>query len=383
MCSSSPWGHVALAHEGLEVRAELHRVGRIHVDGLHLAAEALVSGEGVHHHQGIAQDQPVHPPVAVLVCLEQPIAEGEVALPEEIEHVHLAVAGMPLQGFEDRGGGQPLVHEQGQGRHVEGEPLGLPGPVEGRGEGGVVTPGGRRLLLAELRLRADLGPEQGARLGVGVAPGAPFLAGPARALLRRRLPAGHLDSLPRRGACCLAKAARHVPGIRGRRSRAMAGLDPPIDEGQLFGAQIHPAVCHQAQDEILERVGQPGLGQRLVVAEVTTRGPEAVQDPSDVFARYRIAERAEAVPYRLFDGYELIPVPPDHFADDVEQFRVHGASQQRHAAHRLDPFHQTMEPRILHLVDQVRRGREVEELRVFVHHEFQAQDREDGCSGKI
>ena len=65
-------------------------------------------------------------PVAVLVCLEQPIAEGEVALPEEIEHVHLAVAGMPLQGLQDRGGGQPLVHEQGQGRHVEGEPLGFP-----------------------------------------------------------------------------------------------------------------------------------------------------------------------------------------------------------------------------------------------------------------
>ena len=176
-------GHVALAHEGLEVRAELHRVGRIHVDGLHLAAEALVSGEGVHHHQGIAEDQPVHPPVAVLVCLEQPIADGEVALPEEIEHVHLAVAGMPLQGLQDRGSGQPLVHEQGQGRHVEGEPLGLPGPVERRGKRWIVTVGGRQLLLAELRLHADVGPQQRARLGVRIAAGAPSPFGPARLLL--------------------------------------------------------------------------------------------------------------------------------------------------------------------------------------------------------
>ena len=143
-------GHVALAHEGLEVRAELHRVGRIHVDGLHLAAEPLVSDEGVHHHQGIAEDQPVHPPVAVLVCLEQPIVDGEVAFPEEIEHVHLAVAGMPFEGFQDRGGGQPLVHEQGQGGYVEGEALGLSGPVEeGPGErlqrGGVFACRGKLL----------------------------------------------------------------------------------------------------------------------------------------------------------------------------------------------------------------------------------------------
>ena len=158
-------------------------------------------------------------PIPVLVCLEQPIADGEAALPEEIEHVHLAVAGIPLQGFEDRGGGQPLVHEQRQGRHVEGEPLGLPGPVEGRGEGGVVAPGGRRLLLAELRLRAGLGPEQGARLGVRVAPGAPLLAGPVRVLLRRLLPAGHR---------CFFRAGLRVEGrgrqgLAARKSRAFNG----------------------------------------------------------------------------------------------------------------------------------------------------------------
>ena len=155
----------------------------------------------------------------------------------------------PFEGLHDRGGGQPLVDEQGQRRHVEREPFGLAGPVEKglrqrlqladfgarsgqllacgvevvvgyavgvcladvggeprdalaqrgdlrlrplarrvpsvpverRRQRRVVAPGGGLLFLAELRLRADLGPEQRARLGVPVAlgPSSLVLPGPS------------------------------------------------------------------------------------------------------------------------------------------------------------------------------------------------------------
>ena len=139
-------GHVALAHERLEVRAELHRVGRVHVDGLDLAAEPLVAEQRVHHHQRVAEDHPVHPPVPVLVCLEQPVADGEVALPEEVEQVDLPVPGVSFQRLEDGRRREALVHEQGERRHVEGGPFGLTRPVEERL--------GELLQLGRLRLRS-------------------------------------------------------------------------------------------------------------------------------------------------------------------------------------------------------------------------------------
>ena len=68
----------------------------------------------------------------MFVGLEQPFVDREVALAEQVEHVRLAVALVSLQGLHDRGGGQPLVDEQGQRRHIERQPFGLSGPVEKR-----------------------------------------------------------------------------------------------------------------------------------------------------------------------------------------------------------------------------------------------------------
>ena len=127
---------VAPAHEGLEVGAEFHAIGWVHVDHLHLAAQLLVGQERIHHHQGVAQDQPVAPAAGVLVGIEQLLVQGSVLLAEEAEQVQLAARPVALDGLEDGLGGQPLVHEQRQGRHLEAEPLGLAGPVqEGPGLG--------------------------------------------------------------------------------------------------------------------------------------------------------------------------------------------------------------------------------------------------------
>ena len=253
MSSSSPWVTSRLRTKGWKFGAELHRVGRVHVDGLNLASQALVSEERVHHHQRVAQDQPVHPPVLMLVRPQQPVVNGQVTLAEQVEQVDLALPRMALQRLENRRRRKPLVDEKRQRRHVEGQPLGLPGPVEkglgqplqrggvvpgcrelcsglgeivfrnasavrgiddrrqlrdallqggdprlallpgrilsvpvqGRRERRVVAVGGRRLLLAELRLHADVGPQEGARLGMGVTPGAPPFPRPARLLLSR------------------------------------------------------------------------------------------------------------------------------------------------------------------------------------------------------
>ena len=121
---------VAPAHEWLEVRAELHAVGRVDVDHLHLPAKALVLEERVHDDERVAEDQPVRPVALVLVRGEL-LVERELRVGEELE-LHLPVALMSLERLEDRLRREPFVDEERQRRHVEGEPLGLAGPVEER-----------------------------------------------------------------------------------------------------------------------------------------------------------------------------------------------------------------------------------------------------------
>ena len=121
---------VALAHERLEVRAEIDPIRRVDVDHLHLPAEALVLEQAVHHDQRVAEDHPVHPVALVLVRLEL-LVQRQLRVGKELE-LQLPVALVAGKRLQDRLGRKALVDEQRQRGHVEREPLRLARPVEER-----------------------------------------------------------------------------------------------------------------------------------------------------------------------------------------------------------------------------------------------------------
>jgi len=226
-------GDVALADERLEVAAELDAVGRVHVDHLHLAAKAFVAQQRVHGHQGVAQHHPVRPVVLVLIGAEHLVRHGMLRVGEQLEHGELFVLAfaVALERFQDGAGGEAFMDEQGQGRHVEAQALGFPGPVEeglgqgpqfcrgglgfrngfggqdaleqgfaffarrvlsvpfqGRGKRGVVAIALRRLFFAELRLGADVRAEQAFRFRMLVRL---HLCRPGGGTSRLRFPSAH------------------------------------------------------------------------------------------------------------------------------------------------------------------------------------------------
>ena len=61
--------HVAAGGGPLEVAVELDAVGRVEVDALHLAAQALALGQAGHDLEGVAEDHAVGPVLVVLVEL--------------------------------------------------------------------------------------------------------------------------------------------------------------------------------------------------------------------------------------------------------------------------------------------------------------------------
>ena len=122
-------GHVALAHEGLEVGAEFHAIRRIDIEHLHLAAQALVLQQRVHHLQRIAQNQAVGPRAGVLVGV-QLVGDVQAGVAEQIK---VGAAGLvAVQGFQNGLGRVALVHEQRQGGHRNLLTLGLARPVQER-----------------------------------------------------------------------------------------------------------------------------------------------------------------------------------------------------------------------------------------------------------
>ena len=86
--------------------------------------------ERVHHHERVAEDETVHPLVGVLVGAERLVGDGVLRVAEQLEHGLLLVALVAGQRLDDGLGGQALVDEERQRRHVEGQPFGLARPVE-------------------------------------------------------------------------------------------------------------------------------------------------------------------------------------------------------------------------------------------------------------
>ena len=84
--------HVAAGGGPLEVAVELDAVGRVEVDALHLAAQALALGKARHHLERVAEDHAVRPVLVVLVELGLVHALGDaVEVGEEV--------GRELPGF--------------------------------------------------------------------------------------------------------------------------------------------------------------------------------------------------------------------------------------------------------------------------------------------
>ncbi|MFO0006130.1 MAG: hypothetical protein ACK559_33910, partial [bacterium] len=128
--------------EGLEVGPELHAVGRVHEDHLNLSAEVLEPQQRVHDHERVAEHEPIDPLVPVLVSSKYLLRHRPLFRAEEVcEEARLLVPLVLLQRVENRAGGQPLMDEQRQRRHVERQPLRLARPVEERARHRLQLPG--------------------------------------------------------------------------------------------------------------------------------------------------------------------------------------------------------------------------------------------------
>ena len=97
--------HVALAGADLPVGAELDAVGRVEVDGLHPAAEALLFGQAGHDQQRVAEDHAVGPvllvPVEVDLLVE--LAGAAVEVGEERELLAEEITLTPAPSLRGRG----------------------------------------------------------------------------------------------------------------------------------------------------------------------------------------------------------------------------------------------------------------------------------------
>ena len=136
---------VALAGGDLPVGAEVDAVGRVEVDHLDLALEALFFGEGGHDEEGVAEDEAVRPVLVVAVEIYL-LLEGEaVEVGEEVLLAGLAGLGGLAEVFDEGLGLDFLLDVDGDGGDGEGvlvllvlafpDELGVEGGVAGVEEG--------------------------------------------------------------------------------------------------------------------------------------------------------------------------------------------------------------------------------------------------------
>ena len=121
--------HIALVHKGLKVAAVFNSVGRVYVNALHLAAQALFLQQRVHYQQAVAGNQAVAPVAAVAVEFHG-LAQGRVFLGRGKQRRLRAVAVVLPHGFKYQARLHALVHMQRNGGHLKRGVLGLAGPMQ-------------------------------------------------------------------------------------------------------------------------------------------------------------------------------------------------------------------------------------------------------------
>jgi len=166
--------HVALAHKGLEVGAVLDPIGRVDVDHLHLAAQAFLLQEAVHHEQTVTGDQTVGPVVLVLVELDG-LAKRRVLF-RSLEQRELRMVPVALLHRVDDGARvDALVNMQRDGRDIERGMFGLRCPDKLRVKVRIVGVGFLVLILVCIwRYKPDRGVVEPLLVGVGVVPDIAF-----------------------------------------------------------------------------------------------------------------------------------------------------------------------------------------------------------------
>ncbi|MCG8350545.1 MAG: hypothetical protein MI924_22485, partial [Chloroflexales bacterium] len=97
---------IAAGGAPLEVAVELDAVGRVDVDALHFAAQALALGQASHHLERITQDHAVGPVLVVPVELGLLDAGGDAV--EVGEEIHLRGLGLAVGGLRCAARRQPL-----------------------------------------------------------------------------------------------------------------------------------------------------------------------------------------------------------------------------------------------------------------------------------
>ena len=103
---------MALADERLEVAAELHAVGRVEVDHLHLPAEGFVSVTASSSPRASRQHHAVHPIVAVFVGAQHLVGDGMLwVAPEFAEEILLLVRLMALERLDNCLRRKPFMNE--------------------------------------------------------------------------------------------------------------------------------------------------------------------------------------------------------------------------------------------------------------------------------
>nr|WP_236691025.1 hypothetical protein [Levilinea saccharolytica] len=80
--------HIPFARAHLPVRAKLDAVGRVHVNHLHLALQALLFRQAGHHQQAVAQNHAVGPVLLVMVKIHQ-VFKGNVVKIRKQRHLLL------------------------------------------------------------------------------------------------------------------------------------------------------------------------------------------------------------------------------------------------------------------------------------------------------
>ena len=123
-------GDVPFPNKGLEVGPELHAVGRVHIDHLHVPAEPFIVQQRVHDHERIAEDHPVYPLVGVFIRFQHLVGDGMPGVAIQVIQIQLLVGLVPHQRFNDGFSGEPLVDKQRQGRHVKRQPFRFACPVQ-------------------------------------------------------------------------------------------------------------------------------------------------------------------------------------------------------------------------------------------------------------
>ena len=94
--------HVAGTGRNLPIGVKFDPVGRIEINALDLAAQALAFGKAGHDLQAVAQDHAVRPVLVVLVKLGLGLRIDAIEVTKQIEHSGLFVLPLPSSGASGR-----------------------------------------------------------------------------------------------------------------------------------------------------------------------------------------------------------------------------------------------------------------------------------------